>query len=527
MWYFRFLWFLVCAGLILALPVPVLATDAEFNASTTANGYTEKSDTVYSTVWAGTTAETAVPGGTGYIGQNWNGYDYSEWRAYAAFDTSSIPDTAVITSATLKIYGYQDASTTDFYITVQNGQPTYPHAPVVVGDYNKAYYSGDGGSLTTVGFSTSGYNSITLNADGMSWISLTGVTKFCLRSSRDISGAAPSGNEFVAFGSTGVTVLEVTYTELTTPTVSTDEASNVAVTTARLNATVVFDGGEACDARWGWGETSEVAIEDYDNFSSYSGSYTTGQHPYYDVDTLSMSTTYYFRVELRNNQGTDLGDELDFTTESGVGDPSGLRAYPSSTSIELTWSKGEGATNSIVRARVDAFPSSYSDGTLVYSGVSSSFVYDGLSRGRTYYIAVWGESGGVYSSGSAQVLVTTLGGEAAGETLPTPTEPLRWLIGMDYTNMSNLPIFYDTFNYIADVLQIPRQSVWFSLFMAIALLVAIVAYIKSEGSAMITVIALLIGSAFGYAVKQIPLAIPVLMFIITAVLFFVRRRETG
>ena len=43
----------------------------------------------------------------------------------------------------------------------------------------------------------SGYNDITLNADGRSWINKTGTTKFCIRSSRDIDGNTPSGDEFI------------------------------------------------------------------------------------------------------------------------------------------------------------------------------------------------------------------------------------------------------------------------------------------------------------------------------------------
>ncbi|HIH28831.1 MAG TPA: hypothetical protein HA260_03400, partial [Thermoplasmata archaeon] len=42
---------------------------------------------------------------------------------------------------------------------------------------------------------SSGYNAIRLN--DLSWINKTGVTKLCLRSSRDINGNAPTGNEYI------------------------------------------------------------------------------------------------------------------------------------------------------------------------------------------------------------------------------------------------------------------------------------------------------------------------------------------
>jgi len=53
--------------------------------------------------------------------------------------------------------------------------------------------------LSTVGFSTGGYNNITLNADGLSWIQkgAGAITKFVLLSSRDISSTTPSELEYV------------------------------------------------------------------------------------------------------------------------------------------------------------------------------------------------------------------------------------------------------------------------------------------------------------------------------------------
>jgi len=126
--------------------------------------------------------------------------DYTQYRidrAYAYFDTSAIPDSAEIWSAYLKLYGSTDNSTTDFNITVQSGMPTYPTDPPAATDFNKTYYSGDGGSLSTSGFSTTGYNTITLNSTGLGWINKTGTSKFCLRSSRDIAATTPTGDEYV------------------------------------------------------------------------------------------------------------------------------------------------------------------------------------------------------------------------------------------------------------------------------------------------------------------------------------------
>ncbi len=125
---------------------------------------------------------------------------YKWHRGYVIFDTSLIPDDKDILSATLYLYGEQDASTTDFSVVIQSGQPTYPHDPLVLGDYDKSNYSGDGGSLNTSSFTTSGYNSISLNETGIAWINKTGTTKFCLRGSQDIAHTPAAGQaQYVRF----------------------------------------------------------------------------------------------------------------------------------------------------------------------------------------------------------------------------------------------------------------------------------------------------------------------------------------
>jgi hypothetical protein len=132
-------------------------------------------------------------------GQGLTASGFNIWRSALFFDTSSLPDTAVITAATLSLYGYIDASQTDFDITVVNG--SLLNDPIVAGDYGDLLnQTTSGGTFNTSGFSTSGYNDIPLNTVGMGWISKTGMTQFGLRSSRDITanGTIPFG-EWVAF----------------------------------------------------------------------------------------------------------------------------------------------------------------------------------------------------------------------------------------------------------------------------------------------------------------------------------------
>jgi len=181
----------------------ILDTSTMSPYSSTSDGdFAEQSNVSYATA---RDAVTSTPDDTSAdltIGQNFAGGWYSIYRAALYFDTSAIPDDAVITSATLKLYGSNDNSTTDFNITIQNGQPTNPEDPLANTDYNRTLYSGDGGSLTTVGFSVVAYNNIPLNGTGLTWVNKEGTTKLFIRSSRDIGNNAPAGTELVGVYST-------------------------------------------------------------------------------------------------------------------------------------------------------------------------------------------------------------------------------------------------------------------------------------------------------------------------------------
>ncbi|HUU64271.1 MAG TPA: hypothetical protein VMX96_10210 [Dehalococcoidia bacterium] len=130
------------------------------------------------------------------IGQDAPGSAKAIYRAGLFFDTSSLPDSAEITSATLSLYGYSDASNTDFNITVVDG--TVLNDPLQTSDYgNLLSQTTSGGAFNTSGFSIVAYNDIPLNTVGIGWISKTGTTKLGLRSERDITDTEPFGPEYV------------------------------------------------------------------------------------------------------------------------------------------------------------------------------------------------------------------------------------------------------------------------------------------------------------------------------------------
>jgi hypothetical protein len=184
-----------------AMTFPVVIDPTLTVYSTASDGYLYNSSTNYNTVRTASTGTINSSGTTFMIGQKkastFPSPTYYIYRGFLFFNTTMLPSNAYIENASLNLYKYSDSSSTDFLITVQNGQPTYPHNPLQTGDYNKNHYSGNGGALNTSGF-TNGYNTIYLNSDGRSWLNRTGLTKLCLRSNRDINGNTPTGNEYIS-----------------------------------------------------------------------------------------------------------------------------------------------------------------------------------------------------------------------------------------------------------------------------------------------------------------------------------------
>lgn len=182
------------------------------------DGFMESQDNTYYTARNATTADDIyLDAVTGDLGQRFVDPAYIIDRLYLYFDTSGIPDNAEVIAATVSLYGSADNSVTDFDIVVTSGMATYPSTPLVTTDFDYTFYPTNCGSLSTASFSAAGYNDITLNSTGEGLINLTGYTKFCVMSSRDIAGTTPTGDEYVqvALADTGGTAndpkLVVTY----------------------------------------------------------------------------------------------------------------------------------------------------------------------------------------------------------------------------------------------------------------------------------------------------------------------------
>jgi len=166
--------------------------------STNSDGYIFQGHPGYNNVWTASSGSVSDDGIIAYIGQSYYSNMYMIFRSFLFFDTSDIPDDANLISVTLSIYVYsKTAESGDYDIIIQNGQPTYPHNPLESGDFYKGHYSDNGGSINTNGIQVHKYNDIEFDTEDLDWIQKSGTTKLCLRSSDDINGNTPVGEDYI------------------------------------------------------------------------------------------------------------------------------------------------------------------------------------------------------------------------------------------------------------------------------------------------------------------------------------------
>lgn len=108
-----------------------------------------------------------------------------------------------------------------------------------------------------------------------------------------------------------------------------------------------------------------------------------------------------------------------------------------SNEIDLSWTKHTGDDKTLIRWRSDTYPTSVTDGTLLYNGTDSSTSQSGLSPGDTRYYSAWGwnDTGDIYS----QTYVTAYAMTNRVPLLGTPT-PTNNSINQPRSLSWNIPI---------------------------------------------------------------------------------------
>jgi hypothetical protein len=518
---------------------PVTIDPSSSFTTSTSDGMIYAFDAVYNTVQSKATGDSVSSSSyNSFLGQYISGGFYPIYRYYLFFDTSSLNDLVTITGATLNLYGLADYSTTNFNIVIESGMPAYPHDPLVVGDFDKTFYTTGGGSLTTAGFLIGSYNTISLTALGLTWIDKTGITKFCLRSSEDIAASAPTTDEFIniSSGESGAyqaPYLTVTFTSAS-PIITSSPASNEGLTTARLNSSLADDGGEACTIKFGYGTTTQTAANFllYDTVVTLPSTYTSGTLPYADIVSLIAGTHYFYRVQATNSGSTVTSvTEQEFDTTANVADVTNFTGQPQATSIVLNWDSASGATDYLIKYSTTVFPTTIADGNYAYTSGTNHFIttktytHTGLTAGTNYYYSIWGHSGATYSTNKTTLMITTGASSTTSPgSLPTLVTPSGWFQSPNYTNMANIPVLYDVVNNIADGLAMPKATMWLMFGILISVALGILTYLFG-GQHMVAGLAVLtLALAFWWRVEIVSMWYPAMVLVITIGTLTIRRQ---
>ncbi len=187
-------------------------------------------------------------------------------RMFLSFNTSAIPDTATVTSATL---GLRATSVTNQfndgknYLNVHKGTQANTTSLVTSDIDNCGALTNPikGATDKTIStFSTSGYSTMPLNTTAVSWVSATTTTKLCLREGHDAENIRPSGLTLTAKSSrvtfrqsqyTGTgsdPYLDVTYVTATASTTATTTSMQVPVTATTTTYNLIQDLSYGYDA---------------------------------------------------------------------------------------------------------------------------------------------------------------------------------------------------------------------------------------------------------------------------------------
>ncbi len=396
------------------------------------------------------------------VGQKFTG-TYFVYRGFVFFDTSSLPDNAVITSATLSLRGEANFSDDDFDVVVQIGENydaenIYPHDPLQLGDYNYTHYSDNLGSFNTADF-VNAYHHIALSDNADNWIDKQGITKFCLRSKNDIDSIPPTGYEYVGFSasekSSQQPKLMISYYTKPLKALSPlceDQTNPIKLTilTPRFNA--IFNTDNASRK----GDKVYIDVGTSENgFNMWSSGWTDitdidnntrSENVIYNGSTLSRGTTYHWRIKFKDNEN-DVYDWSDSQTFKINQPPTcSITAPPDGYAADID--EGIGFASSASDNDGDSLTYHWDFGDLAGTSSEQNPSYSYGSAGD--YTATLYVSDGYEDSATASIIVSVGGGAppppppgngAPGwPAIPPPGEIVRDIVEPE-KNVLFVPLF--------------------------------------------------------------------------------------
>ncbi|MCP4179587.1 MAG: hypothetical protein GY756_17650 [bacterium] len=189
-------------------------------------------------------------------------------------------------------------------------------------------------------------------------------------------------------------------TDPLTPSIITQAADNILLTTARLNG-VVNPNGDNTTVTFEYGETTLYGSTINAVPNTINGSSNTTD-VYADISSLNTNTTYHFRLVAENNGGTSDGDDNTFTTQThtiNISSPTSGNDWNMGTQHNITWSD-----NIAENIKIDLYKNSIFLETIVSSTISNgTYLWDipkTYTEGSDYQIKLTSISDGSITSTS-------------------------------------------------------------------------------------------------------------------------------
>jgi hypothetical protein len=178
---------------------------------------------------------------------------------------------------------------------------------------------------------------------------------------------------------------------------------------------------------------------------AHDGTYNISET--YHFTTLANSTgaikttssgTWGIEVKIEYDTWTEYSDSYHLIyAPSGFIFPSNFNATTDTeTSINLTWTKSQNATHTYVVGKKESYPSSRTDGTLLYNGTGTFYNWTGLDYASPYYFRAWSYNASLGFSGVYTNAFNTTYPEAPIDLQVTSTTMNN--IGLGWTKADNV-----------------------------------------------------------------------------------------
>jgi len=303
--------------------------------------------------------------------------------------------------------------------------------------------------------------------------------------------------------------------------VVTNPATDVGTTSARIHGRLIDDGGDHCQWRFQWGYATGV----YSYALPWTNGLTSGASFHLDLAGLDVDTTYYFRAQAQNAAGLVSGNELSFHTGDELLPPNPFDAWAlGGTEINVSWTKGGGAHNTIVQMSMGSYPTTIEEGTRIYFDIGNNIIVGSLTPGMTYYFSGWSESDGTVSANYSTALATTLAGSPDDPVDPTlPDVPWGWFKAPSTARIQNA-FFYDQVNNAFDAYHLPHTTGWTMLALLFAALMGVGVLTATHGNVWAALIAASFALIMGTWICVLPLWPLILVLLMGGGYAYIRSR---